>query len=60
MECVTANLHMLHKMNPGAYRCSLHGFPTVLRSAPSQSDVVCLFTGINRGVQPPKSHDGEI
>jgi len=55
MACVTANLLVLHKMNPVAHSCQLHGLPTVLRFAPSRSDVVCVFTGINHGERPSKS-----
>jgi len=55
MAWVTANLLVLHKMNPVTHSCPLHRLPTVLRFAPSRSDVVCLFTGIHRGERPPKS-----
>jgi len=41
MEWVTANSHILLKMNPTAYSCMLQGFPTVLRFVVSRSDVVC-------------------
>jgi len=47
MDSVTANLHLQHKMNPAAHNCWLAGFPTVLRFAPSRSDVVCSLAGIN-------------
>jgi len=60
MACVTANLPVLHKTNPVAHSSRLHRLPTVLRFAPSQSDVVCSFTGINHGERPPKSHCCEI
>jgi len=54
VECVTANLHVLHKLNPAAYSCWLHRNLTVLRFAPSRFDVVYLFTGINHREWPPK------
>ena len=60
MECVTANLHVLHKLNPAAYSCWLHRFLTVLRFAPSRFDVMYLFTGINHGERPPKCRVWEI
>ena len=47
MTCVTANLFILHKMNPVAHSCRLHMLPTILRFAPSRSDVVCLLKWIN-------------
>jgi len=43
------------KMNPAEYGCKLQGFPTAPQVAKSQSDLVCLITGINRGVRPPDS-----
>jgi len=49
MEWVTANLHDLLKMNTAFYHGRLHGFPIFLRSALSQSDIVCLFTTRTRG-----------
>ena len=55
MAWVTANVLTLHKMNPVAHSWPLHRLPTVLRFAPIQSVVVCLFTGMNRGERPPKS-----
>jgi len=45
------------KMNPAAYSGKLQGFPTAPRCAICRSDVVCLLTGINYAVRPPKSHD---
>jgi len=47
MYSVRANLHLQHKMNHAAHNCWLAGFPTVLRWAPSRSDVVCSLAGIN-------------
>jgi len=55
MACVTANLLVLHKINPVTHSCRLHGWLNVVRFAPSRSDDLCLFTGINRGEQPSKS-----
>jgi len=55
MACVTANLLVLHKMNPVAHSCRLHGLPTILWFSPIQSDVVRLFTGMNHGERPSKS-----
>jgi len=60
MKCVTANLHIVHNMNPAAYSCRLQGFPTVLRNAPSQSGEVSQFTGIYHGERAPKSGVCEI
>jgi len=42
-------------MNLVAHSCQLHRLPTVLRCAPSRSDVVYSFTGINHGDRPSKS-----
>jgi len=56
MEWVTANLHVLLKINHTEYSCRLQGFPTIPRFAVSLSNVVCLFTSINTGEQQPKSH----
>jgi len=55
MACVTANLLVLHKMNLVAHSCRFHWLPTVLRFAPSRSDVVSLFTGIHHDDQPSKA-----
>ena len=55
MASVTANLLVLHKMNPVGPSCQLHGLPTILRFGPSWSVVVCLFTGINHSEQRSKS-----
>jgi len=55
MACVTANLPILHKVNPDAQSCRLHGLPTVMQFAPTLSDVVCVFAGIKHGERPPKS-----
>ena len=55
MACVTANLLVLHMMNPVAHSCRLHGLPTALWFAPSRSDFVCLFTRINHGERQSKS-----
>jgi len=60
MEWVTAILHILHRMDPGEYRCRLHGLPTVLRFSSSQSDVVCLFPGICLSEWLPESRVCEI
>jgi len=49
MVCIAGNLLVLHKMNPVAHGCQIHGLPTVLGFAPSRSNVVCLFTGIYHG-----------
>ena len=43
------------KMNPAEYGCKLQGFPTTPQFAKSQSDVVCLVTGIHCSVRPPES-----
>jgi len=43
------------KMNPAEYGCKVQGFPTAPQFAKSQSDFVCLVTGINCGVRPPVS-----
>jgi len=42
------------KINPAEYGCKLKGFPTTPQFAKSRSDVVCLVTGINCSVRPPK------
>jgi len=42
------------KMNSAEYGCQLPGFPTAPQVAKSQSDVVCLITGINCGVRQPE------
>ena len=55
MAWATANLIVLHKMNPVAHGCLLHREPTVIQFAPGWSDHLCLFTGINCGEWPPKS-----
>jgi len=60
MACVTANLLNLHKMNPVMHTCQLHRLATVRQFAPSRSDVVCTFTGINQAERPPKSSHCEI
>jgi len=60
LACKTANLLVLHNMNPVAHSCRLHWLPSVLRFAPSRSNILCLFTGINRGEPPPKSSVCEI
>jgi len=43
------------KMNPTEYGCKLQGFPTGPQFAKSRSDIVCLVTGMNCGLQPPES-----
>jgi hypothetical protein len=45
------------KMNPAADSGKLQGFHTAPRCAICRSEVVCLLTGINYAVRPPKSHD---
>jgi len=55
MACLTANLPVLHKMNPVAHSCQLHGLPIIMQFAPTQSDVVCSF-GVRNHAEPlPKS-----
>ena len=49
IEWVSANVHILLKMNPALYSCKLQVFPTVVQFAVSWSDVVSLFTWINSG-----------
>ena len=46
IKWVTADLHVLFKLNPAVYSCNLQENSTVLRFAVSRSDVVWLFTGI--------------
>jgi hypothetical protein len=57
MEYVTTKLHFSLELDHAALDCRLQGFLPVPRFAISQSDVVCLFTRIKRGLWPPKSHD---
>jgi len=57
MEKVTAKLDISLKLNHAAFDCRLQGFPTIPQFAISRSDVVCLFTRINRGLRQPKSRD---
>jgi len=57
MIYVTAKLHVSLNLSHAAFVCRLQGFLTVPRYAISRSDVVCLFTRINSGLRPPKSHD---
>jgi len=40
MEYIAANMIVMLKMNPTDYGCQLQGFPTALKIAISQSDVV--------------------
>jgi len=47
MKWVTANFHLLFKLNPAAYSCKLQGIPRVPQFAVSRSDVVHLLTGIS-------------
>jgi hypothetical protein len=51
---------VIHKMNPAAYSGKLQGFHTAPRCAICRSDVVCLLTGINYAVRPPKLQDGYL
>jgi hypothetical protein len=46
--------------NPPQYSFKLQEFPTALRFAISQSDVVWLLAGIHCSARKPKSHDGQI
>jgi len=48
------------RMNAAEYGCKLQGFPTALECAISPSNVVCLLTGMNWGVQQPQSHECQI
>jgi len=60
MEWVTANLHVLVKINPTEYSSKLLGFPTVPWFAVCWSDLLCLFTETNRGERQLKYHDCKI
>ena len=60
MQCVTVNVHILHKLNPAAYGRRLHRLATVLQYATSRSNHECLFTGMNRCEWQPKSRVCEI
>jgi len=55
MACITANLLLLHKMNPVGHSCRFHGLRMVLRFALSRSNVGWGFTGINHSEWPSKS-----
>jgi len=55
MASITANLLVLHKMNPVAHSHRLHGLKTVRRFAPSLSDIVFFLTLINHGSRPSRS-----
>jgi len=54
-QLVTAKLHVLFKLDPARYSCKSQGIPNVARIAVSQSNVVCLFTGIYCGERQQKS-----
>jgi hypothetical protein len=57
MKLVTAKLHVSLKLNHVAFDSRLQGFLTILQYAITRSNVVCLFTKMNWGLLPPKSHD---
>jgi hypothetical protein len=57
---VSANLHIQLRRNRTANSGRFQWFPTVPQFAASQSNDVCMFTGMNTGERQPKSHDCKI
>jgi hypothetical protein len=53
-------MFVILKMNHAVPNCKPQAFSPALRCAISQSDVVYLLTGINRGVRQPRSHDFKL